>query len=148
MLLTALQRAGRHDPRRVAGRLVLACVAVLVAIALAACGSSKPAYCSARSDLENSIKGLTSLNVSSGVSGLRAHVQKIQTAAITLVSKAKSDFPNETSAISSSVNSLESAVRSLSSSPSATQIAAVVSAASGVATSTKTFLDSTRSKCG
>jgi hypothetical protein len=121
---------------------------VLAAIALAACGSSKPAYCSARTDLENSIKGLTSLNVSSGVTGLQSQAQKIQSAATTLVSKAKNDFPNETSAISSSVSSLESAVKSLSSSPSAGQIAAVTAAAAGVVSSVKTFYDSTKSKCG
>jgi hypothetical protein len=135
-------------PRRAAARLVPACVAALAAIALAACGSSKPAYCSARTDLENSIKGLTSLNVSSGVSGLQSQAQKIQSAATTLVSKAKSDFPNETSAISSSVSSLESAVKSLSSSPSAGQIAAVTAAAASVVSSVKTFYDSTKSKCG
>jgi hypothetical protein len=131
--------------RRVAARLAPAILAALAAIALAACGSSKPAYCSARSDLENAIKGLSP---SGGVSGLKSQVQKIQASATTLVSKAKSDFPNETSAISSSVASLENAVKSLSSSPSAGQIATVASAASGVATSVKAFLDSTKSKCG
>jgi hypothetical protein len=128
-------------------RLAPVAVAALVAITLAACGSSKPAYCSARSDLQNSIKGLTSLNVSSGVSGLKAQLSKIQTNATTLVNQAKSDFPSETSAISSSVSKLETAVKSLSSSPSAGQIASVASAATGVVSSVETFYNSTKSKC-
>jgi hypothetical protein len=133
--------------RRRGTRLAPAAIATLAAITLAACGSSKPDYCTARTNLENSIKGLTSLNVSSGVSGLEAQVSKIQSDANTLVSKAKNDFPNETSAISSSVSKLESAVRSLSSSPSAGQIASVASAASGVVTSVQSFYNTTKSKC-
>jgi hypothetical protein len=31
--------------------------AAIVSVALAACGSSKPSYCSKRTNLENSIKG-------------------------------------------------------------------------------------------
>ena len=134
--------------RRVAARLVPLSVAALAAIVLAACGSSKPAYCSSRSNLENSIKGLTSLNVSSGISGLEAQVKKIQSDATTLVNQAKGDFPSETSAISSSVSKLESAVKSLSSNPSAGEIASVASAASGVVSSVKSFVDSSSSKCG
>ena len=68
-------------------------------VALAGCGSSKPAYCSARTNLENSVKGLTNLNSSSGVSGLKAQLSKIETDANTVISQAKSDFPSQTSAI-------------------------------------------------
>ena len=68
-------------------------VAVVGVVAIAACGSSKPAYCSARTNLENSVKGLTSLNSSSGVNGLQSQVKKIQTDANTVVSEAKGDFP-------------------------------------------------------
>lgn len=124
----------------------------MVAVTLAgvtACGSSsKPAYCSARANLENSIKGLTSLNVSSGVSGLQTQLGKIKSDANTLVSSAKSDFSSQTSAIESSVSALSSAVKSLSTSPSATQIAAVAADASSVVSSVKSFTDATKSKCG
>jgi hypothetical protein len=119
--------------------------AVLV---LAACGgSSKPGYCSARSNLENSIKGLTDLSVSSGLSGLQSQLQKIQSDATALVNAAKGDFPSETSAISSSISSLASAVTGLSSSPSASQIATTAGAASSVISSVKSFTDATSSKC-
>lgn len=119
----------------------------LALVALVGCGSSKPAYCSARTNLENSIKGLTSLNASSGISGLEAQLKKIQTDATTLVSQAKSDFPSQTSAVKSSVDALDSAVRSLPANPSASQIATVASSASSVVSSVKSFVDASSSKC-
>ena len=82
--------------------LVLATAAA--AVALAGCGSSKPAYCTDRTNLQNSVKGLTS----AGISGLKTQLKQIQSDASTLVSSAKGDFPSETSAITSSVNTLKS----------------------------------------
>lgn len=117
-------------------------------VALAGCGSSKPAYCSSRTNLENSVKGLTELNLSSGVSGLEAQLRKIETDATALVNSAKSDFPGQTSAISSSVRALESAVKALPASPSAGQIASVATSAASVVNAVKGFTDATSSKCG
>jgi hypothetical protein len=128
-------------------RATVAGVALLALVALSACGSSKPAYCSSRTNLENSVKGLANLNASSGVSGLKDQLGKVQSSANTLVSQAKSDFPSQTSAISSSVSALSSAVNSLSGTPSASQIAALASSASNVVTSVKSFVDATNSKC-
>jgi hypothetical protein len=116
-------------------------------IALTSCDSSKPAYCTDRENLQNSVKGLTSLTVSSGVSGLKTQVEKIQSDATAVVNSAKSDFPTETSAISSSVNALKSSVTALSSSPSAADIATVTKDASKVVNSVKSFMDATNSKC-
>jgi hypothetical protein len=128
-------------------RLPIALFTIVGLIALGGCGSSKPAYCSSRSSLENSIKGLTSLNLSSGLSGLQAQLQKIQGDAKALVSSAKSDFPSQTSAITSSLDSLTGAVKSIPSSPSAAQIAAIASNAATVVNSVKSFTDATSSKC-
>jgi hypothetical protein len=125
----------------------LACAAAASVVALAGCGSSKPAYCGDRTNLENSIKGLTSLTASSGVSGLKTQVTTIQSDATTLVSSAKSDFPTETSAITSSVDALKTAVAGLSSSPSAAQIATVTKDAASVVSSVKSFTDASSSKC-
>ena len=116
-------------------------------VALGACGSSKPAYCSTRTSLESSIKGLESLNPSSGISGLQSQVQKIQSDANTLVSQAKSDFPSQTSDIKSSVDALASSVKSLPSNPSASQIATVTKDASNVVSSVNGFVNATNSKC-
>jgi hypothetical protein len=128
-------------------RLAIALVAIVGLLALAGCGSSKPAYCSSRSNLENSVKGLTNLNVSSGLSGLQAQLQKIESDAKALVSSAKSDFPSQTSAITSSIDSLSSALKSIPSSPSAAQIATIASNAATVVNSVKSFTDATSSKC-
>ena len=49
---------------RAAIRTAVATVAAGTLIALAGCGSSsKPAYCTDRTNLENSVKGLTSVSV-------------------------------------------------------------------------------------
>ena len=125
----------------------MALVAVVGLVAVSGCSSSKPAYCSDQSNLQNSVKGLTSLNTSSGVSGLESQVKKIKSDAAAVASSAKSDFPSQTSAVTSSVNALESAVQGLPSSPSAAQIAAVAKDASAVVSSVKSFSDATKSKC-
>ena len=137
-------RRARHIPGL---RTRIGALAVVGLVALAGCGSSKPGYCTNRSNLENSIKGLTSLNISSGLTGLQSQLKKIETDASSLVNSAKNDFPSETSAIKSSVAALESAVKALPSSPSAGQIATVASAASSVVSSVKSFTDATSSKC-
>lgn len=76
--------------RRVLGVTVVAGICVV----LAGCGgSSKPAYCSDRSNLENSVKGLSDLTLTSGMSGLEAQLNKIKTNSTALVKSAQSDFP-------------------------------------------------------
>jgi hypothetical protein len=125
----------------------VACAAVLALIALVGCGSSKPAYCSDRANLENSVKGLTSLSPSSGISGLEAQLKKIQSDANSLVSSAKSNFPSETSAIKSSLGALETSVKAATSNPSASAISTVAGDASTFVNSVTNFTNATKSKC-
>jgi hypothetical protein len=125
-------------------RVPLVLAAAATAVTLAGCGSSKPAYCTDRTNLQNSVKGLTS----NGISGIRSQLTQIQSDATTLVNSAKSDFPSETSAITSSVSTLKSSVAALPSSPSAAQIATVTRDAAGVVSSVKSFTDASSSKCG
>lgn len=94
------------------------------------------------------MKGLTNLNVSSGVSGLESQVKKIENAATKLVSQAKSDFSSQTQAIKSSVDSLTAAVKGLPSNPSTGQITTVAADASKVVSAVKGFTNATSSKCG
>ena len=132
-------------------RVLLACAGVIAAVALAGCSSSsssKPGYCTDRTSLENSVKGLTSLTGSSGISGLKSQLTQIESNATALVNSAKSDFPSQTSAISSSVSALKNSVTALPSNPSATQIATVAKDASNVVSSVKSFTDATSSQCG
>jgi hypothetical protein len=125
-------------------RVPLVLAAAATAVGLAGCGSSKPAYCTDRTDLQNSVKGLTS----AGISGIKTQLTQIQSDASTLVNSAKSDFPSETGAITSSVDTLKSSVTALPSSPSATQIATVTRDAASVVSSVKSFVDASNSKCG
>jgi hypothetical protein len=144
--LSASARQPYHVAAKWAARSV--CVAALVLVGLAGCGgSSKPAYCSARADLENSINGVSSLSPSSSVSALQAQFQKVKTDANKVVTEAKGDFPTQTSAIKSSVDGLTSAVNALTANPSASQIATVISSASNVVSSVKSFVDASSSKC-
>jgi hypothetical protein len=126
----------------------VAMVAAVALIALAGCGgSSKPAYCSDRTNLENSVKNLPSVTTSSGVSGLKKQIATIQSDATSLVNSAKSDFPTQTSAVKSSVDALSSAVKALPSSPSAAQIAPIAADSAAVVNSVKSFVDASQSKC-
>ena len=81
---------------------------MLSAAAIAACGgSSKPSYCSSVSNLKSSIKALPSTNiVATGLNGLESAVTKVQSDATTAINAAKSDFPTETSALKSSIDTL------------------------------------------
>ena len=78
---------------------------------------------------------------------MQATFEKVQTAANKVVTQAKSDFPNETSALKSSMDALSSAVNALKANPSAGQILTVTSAASNALSSVKSFVDATSSKC-
>jgi hypothetical protein len=129
-------------------RVIAAGLAVLGLVALTGCGgASKPAYCTNRANLQSSVKGLTNLSAGSGLSGLEAQLTKIQSDANALVSSAKSDFPNETSAIKSSVSTLTATVKSLPASPSAANIATLATQAADAVTAVENFYNSTKSKC-
>jgi hypothetical protein len=148
--LTRRTRPGRWRARQAAasaGLVPAVTVAAGVMAALAGCSSSKPAYCTDRANLQNSVKGLTSLNVSGGVSGLKTQVQAIQSDAAAVVNSAQGDFPSETSAITSSVDALKSSVTGLSSSPSIAQVATVARDAANVVSSVKSFTNASNSKC-
>ena len=151
MVSRLLNTMGRERSRHGAGssrvRVPGTMVTAAVLIALAGCGSSKPAYCSDRTNLENSIKNLPTSVSSNGISGLTSQLTTIKSDATTLVNAAKSDFPTQTSAVKSSVDALQSAVKALPPSPSATQLAAIGLDASNVVSSVKSFSDASKSKC-
>jgi hypothetical protein len=130
---------------------------VIVSVALAAaaliasgCGSSndKPAYCSDVSDLQSSVNDLKNVQLNSdAVSTVQTDVQKVQTNANAVVSSAKQDFPNETSALRSSVSTLSTAIKQLPSSPTAQQLAALVPDISNTVTAAKNLSSATKSAC-
>jgi hypothetical protein len=146
--MTPTRPIGLSGHRKFSRWLLGVTLVPLVAILIAACGGSKPGYCTDRSNLESSVKGLADLSVSSGMSGLEAQLTKIKNNSAALVKSAQSDFPNETGAIKSSFDTLNTTVHGLPSSPSASEIAAVAAQTSAFVTSVKKFMDSTSSKCG
>jgi hypothetical protein len=135
-------------------RIPLALAGAVALVAVAACGSSdastssRPAYCSDRTNLQKSVKGLASLNASAGVSGLEAQVNKVKTSANSLANATKSDFPNQSDALNSSIAALEHSARSLASSPSAANIDAVAKDAARVVTAARNLVNATNAKCG
>jgi hypothetical protein len=147
-LLNHMSRGrSRHRVDRAVTGLPVGVIATVALIALAGCGSSKPAYCSDRTKLEDSVKNLPSSVSSSGISALPSEITTIKNDATSLVSAAKSDFPTETSAVKSSVDALQTAVKALPSSPSAAQIAALAANAASVVSAVNSFTDATKSKC-
>ncbi|WP_041730025.1 hypothetical protein [Conexibacter woesei] len=129
-------------------RILVALLAVGTLIALAGCGGDdKPAYCSDRSSLESSVKELANITRNTGLSGLRAQLGEVESDATALVDSAKSDFPEQTSAIRSSVDTLAGAVRSLQANPSAQQAATVATDAAAVVGYVSDFTSASSSEC-
>src|ERR1700733_6551053 len=124
--------------------LALAAVAAAAGVLASGCGSSKPAYCGDRSKLEQSVK---SISVTSGISSLKTQLQQVETNAQTLVSSAKSDFPDQTSAINTSLSTLKSSVDAITPSPSPAQLVTVASDAKSVVDAVSSFVNASKSKC-
>jgi len=118
----------------------------------AGCGggssSSKPAYCSDKSTLQDDVNSLKSSLSNGDTSQLSSQVSTIKTDAATLASSAKADFPNESSAISASVTSLQTSVNALPANPSTSQLAGLAVQAASVLSSVQSFSDATSSSCG
>jgi hypothetical protein len=148
MTLSAGSGISHRGVRGIRLGVSLVVVAVFSTVALAGCGgSSKPPYCGARTNLENAVKGLPSQGLTGGVSGLKSQISQIQTDANAVVSSAKSDFPSQTSAITSSVNTLKTTLLNMPTSPSVAQIAGATANAAAVVSAVKAFTDATSSKC-
>jgi hypothetical protein len=134
-------------PGNLAQRRITVTTLVIISTAVcSACGSSKPAYCGNLTKLEQSVK---TVDVSRGLSSLKTQLAQIQTNAKSVISSAKSDFPNETTEISGSVAKLQADVRSLaSSSPTPQQLATIGGDAKALVNAVSTFSSASKSKCG
>ena len=131
---------------------MLSTMVVLAAAALVAAGcggDDKPAYCSNVSDLEQSVDDLKNVQLkeSGSLSTLQTDVEKVQSDADAIVSSAKEDFPNETSALKSSVSSLSTTINELPSSPTAQELAALAPDINSVVTAAKDLDSATSSAC-
>ena len=134
-------------------RWVLVPAAGLVLATLAAgcsssSSSSKPAYCTAASQLKTSVQALGNVNINvNDLSSVNTAVSKVQADAKTFVSEAKSAYPTQTTALQNSVSSLETAVKSAQAQPSVTTVAAVVSSVTQVKTAADNAQTAVKGKC-
>lgn len=152
MRTPALDRIRRFDSRDHVRRVwipaSIALIAAFTLVAASGCGgSSKPAYCSDVSNLQDSVNGLQGAVSSGGTSGLQSQLKTVESDTQSVVNSAKSDFPDQTGAIKSSVDTLSSDVTALPANPTASQIAAIAADTTNVANSVKSFSDATNSKC-
>jgi hypothetical protein len=133
--------------RRLISLLVV--ISVLGAVvALAGCGSSKPSYCSKLTTLKQSVKSLPSTDViKNGTSALTANVNKVVNDAHAVVDAAKSDFPNETNAITTAVDSLQTTASQLQKSASPTLVVQAASQVASLGTAVTSFSSATSPKC-
>lgn len=111
------------------------------------CGDDEPEYCSQVDELESSVDTFKGDVTSANVSGLSSDVQTIKTDADDVVGSAKSDFPDETGAVESSVSKLVKAIEGLPQSPSASDLAPVAADVNAVVTSVDQLKSATSSEC-
>ena len=111
--------------------------ALLVLSWLAAgCSSSKPAYCTAATNLKTSVSNLGDVDVAkNGLSSLQTALTSVQANAKTFASDAKSAYPSQTTALQNSLSSLGTAITSAKSQPSVTAATAVASSVTQVKSS-------------
>ena len=129
------------------GRAAVALLATAFTIALVGCG--KPDYCSDRSNLEQSVKSLTDVNLteSGGADRLKSQLDKVQSDAKQVASSAKSDFPSETGQLESSVSTLDKSLQALPSSPSSEELKGLAPQVTAVAGASRSFVTATDSEC-
>jgi hypothetical protein len=146
-----MRSADRHGPRRwlLSPFAVLVLVLVLVLSGLAAgCGSSKPAYCTAGSQLKTSVRNLGDVNVAeNGLGSLQTALSKVQASAKTFADDAKSAFPSQTTALKNSLSGLQTAIKSATGQPPLTAAAAVASSVTQVKNSASTLQSAASGKC-
>jgi hypothetical protein len=149
MTRTSSRRDNRSSRRR--HPAVLALLALLIGGGLlAGCGSSKPAYCSPVSKVENAVKSLPTVDEvkKNGVGTLKSDLSTLQQNATTAINQAKTDFSTQTTALKTSVDALSSTVTQVAGTPSVQTLAQLRAELSAVSTAAKNLQSAVSSKCG
>ena len=120
--------------------LFLAAVLVLSGLA-AGCSSSKPAYCTAATNLGNADVA------KNGLSSQQTALTSVQADAKTFASDAKSAYPSQTTALQNSLSGLENAIKSAQGQPRLNAAAAVVPAVTQVKNSASALQSAVSGKC-
>jgi hypothetical protein len=136
-----------HRPGLRRWALVPAAALVLSGLA-AGCSSSKPAYCADADQLKTSVQDLGNVNINvHDLSSVDTAVSKVQANAKKFASDAKSAYPSQTTALKTSLSSLETAVKSAMAQPSLTTVAAVVSSVTQVKTAADNVQSAVKGTC-
>jgi len=130
------------------GWLLLPVAALVLSGLAAGCSSSKPAYCTAATDLKTSVSNISNVDVAkNGLSSLQTALSSVQTNAKTFASDAKSAYPSQTTALQNSLSSLENAIKSAKGQPPLTAASAVVPAVTQVKNSASSLESAVSGKC-
>ena len=131
------------------GRKLIGAVAAAVLVVGCGSSSSKPSYCSSLTSLTESVKAVPTTDiVKNGTNALKASVDKVINNAHAVVDSAKKDFPNETGAITSSVDSLTTTINEIEKSATPALVVQAAGNVAAVGTAVKNFSSSASSKCG
>jgi hypothetical protein len=104
--------------------------------------------CQDAADLRTSLHNLTHSHVSKGdVTELKSNLAQVHTDLTALITHAKGEWQTQTSGLKSALATLQTAVSDLSSSPSASTVAGVVTALGEVATAGKSLLTAVSTRC-
>ncbi len=112
-------------------------------------GDDKPAYCEDVADLQVSVDDVKNVQLSDSgaLSTLQTELQQVRSDADAVVSSAKQDFPDETSALKSSVSTVATTIEQLPASPTAQQLAPLAQEISAVVTAANGLDSATSSAC-
>jgi hypothetical protein len=128
--------------------VALVALAVLVLAGAGCGGDDEPSYCAELNDLEASVRNLGDVDiVAGGTNAVRNALSEVEANARSTVDAAKSDFPDETSAISESISNLKASAQQLGASPTAEQVGRVGVDVSAVVTSVDNFADAATAEC-
>ena len=129
--------------------LLPAAVLVLTLLGLAAgCSSSKPAYCTDAANLKTSVSNLSNVDVAkNGLSSFQTALTSVKTSSSAFVTDAKSAYPSQTAALSTSLSGLQTAITSAKGQPPVTAAATVVSAVTQVKNSASALQSAASGKC-
>ena len=125
-------------------------VLAIAALVAAGCGGDDaPDYCENVADLQVSVDDVKSVQLtdSDALSTLQGELPQVRSDANAVVSSAKQDFPNETSALKSSISKLSTSIDQLPESPTAQQLAPLAQEINSVVTATQDLDSATSSAC-
>ncbi len=121
---------------------------VLPALVGGCSSSSKPAYCTAETNLKTSVQSLGDVSVTqNGLSSLQTAVSDVKTNAQKFADEAKTTFSPQTTALKNALSSLGDALKAAQASPSLATVQAVGTAVKAVSTAATNLETAVSGKC-